>query len=222
VLTADAFATLLQWLIEVRKKHEQPSALNAETSAGISDEEMAGEEYERIRETLISFFARKGCVVCAELADETINRVATRIKADENIVRTEPIPARFFFNTARYIFLESLKAKDAGQTTIDELPPSRHPSIDPKVATQREAERLEREHRIDCLEKCKVKLRPDNWEMIIEYYQGETKRKIENRKLLAEKLKLTPNALNIRAHRVRKQLEDCLSACFNGAVESPA
>jgi DNA-directed RNA polymerase specialized sigma24 family protein len=214
VLTPDAFAKLLQWLLDASKKNDS-SKPNLQGSLTLSDEDRAGEEYEALREKLTLYFARRGCKVSAEMADETISRVAKRIMEDERIVQSEPIPARFFYNTARYVYLEQIKAQMNAPSAIDELPLSRHPSINPDSLARQETERRERERRIECLEECRLKLRPDNWEMILAYYQGETRRKIENRKSLAERLNLTPNALNIRAHRVRKQLEDCLNSCFS-------
>jgi DNA-directed RNA polymerase specialized sigma24 family protein len=221
VLTPDTFAKLLQWLLEARKRN-QLSKPHASANHSTPHEELAGLEYEMIREKLISYFARRACSIPFELADKTITRVAGRIAADETIMRSEPEPARFFYNTARFVFLEYLRERKNEGIVIDDLPPSQHPSVNPNDLAKQEEEMFEDERRIECLKHCKTELSPDNWELIIEYYRGETAEKIKNRKLLAEKLKLSPNALNIRAHRIRKRLEECLNNCFNGAAKSLA
>jgi DNA-directed RNA polymerase specialized sigma24 family protein len=220
-LTPHTFAKLLQWLLEARKR-DQLSKPNASANHSIPDEELAGQEYEMIREKLVSYFARRACSIPLELADKTITRVAGRITADEAIMRSEPEPARFFYNTARYVFLEYLREKENEGLVFEDLPPSQHPSVNPNDLAKLEEEMSEDERRIECLKHCKTTLPSDNWELIIEYYRGETAEKIKNRKLLAEKLMLSPNALNIRAHRIRKRLEECLNNCFNGAANSLA
>ena len=217
MLNPDAFAKLLKWLLEYRKRNRQ-SKFEDESLHEVSEEELAGEEYEKIREKLITYFSRKRCLTPLELADETITRVADRIADDETIMISEPEPARFFYNTARYVFFEYLRESGKELPISEEFPPSQHPSVDPIELEEREKERLKQERCIECLERCKAKLPPGNWDMIIGYYQGETSEKIKNRKSLAEKFNLTPNALSIRAHRIRRKLEDCLNGCFNDIV----
>jgi hypothetical protein len=46
------------------------------------------------------------------------------------------------------------------------------------------------------------------------YFGIDTRIKIPGRKALAEELNLTPNALRIQAHRLRKKLLDCLQICL--------
>jgi DNA-directed RNA polymerase specialized sigma24 family protein len=76
-----------------------------------------------------------------------------------------------------------------------------------------EEEQEVKEKRLDCLERCLDKLDPDNRELIIQYYLGEQRAKIENRRTLAERFKLTANALSIRACRLRTKLEECVTKC---------
>jgi DNA-directed RNA polymerase specialized sigma24 family protein len=74
----------------------------------------------------------------------------------------------------------------------------------------------EREQRWECLEHCIGKLAPADRELIINYYRGEERAKIENRRAMAAKLGVTINALSIRACRLRGKLEACLRQCMNG------
>jgi len=66
---------------------------------------------------------------------------------------------------------------------------------------------------IDCLESCLEKLGTANREIIINYYYGAERVKIENRRTLAQKLSISSNALTIRACRIRENLEVCIDKC---------
>jgi hypothetical protein len=64
-----------------------------------------------------------------------------------------------------------------------------------------------------CLERCLSKIQPESRELILEYYRGEQRAKIERRSELATSLGLTTNALSIRACRIRSKLEICVRTC---------
>ena len=53
--------------------------------------------------------------------------------------------------------------------------------------------------------------------MVIGYYYGEQRAKIENRRRLASKFGLTMNALSIRTFRIRERLEICVRRCIKNA-----
>lgn len=83
-LTQESFDKLLAWL--------HP------------DREQAGQSYEVIRRTLISYFLNRGCNLPEELADETINRIAQKI--DERVNRYMGDPANEFYEMARILYAE--------------------------------------------------------------------------------------------------------------------
>ena len=64
-----------------------------------------------------------------------------------------------------------------------------------------------------CLEECLRKLDDDQRELIIEYYRGDRRVKIDHRRSLAGRLGLTMNAVTIRACRIRDRLETCVRGC---------
>jgi hypothetical protein len=49
--------------------------------------------------------------------------------------------------------------------------------------------------------------------MILRYYTGKERVKIESRRALAESLGISMNALSIRACRVRDKIESCVQQC---------
>ena len=166
----------------------------------------AGQKYVEMRQRLVSFFDRKNCLSPDELADETLNRVARRLEEEGSI--TSESPAKYCYIVARFVFMESLRGMDKNSVPLDEI-------LHQKLAVgETEKEELEvKEKMLNCLEQCTGKLEPDNRRMIIRYYFGEEKVKIQNRRALAEHLGVTVNALSIRACRVRDKLEVCVGKC---------
>lgn len=193
-LTESAFSDFLDWLDE-----------------GIDSN---GEKYLEMRRRLVSYFDRKNCLSPDDLADETLNRVARRLEEEGDIVNTTP--ARYCYIVAKFIFLEYLRRAEREEASLDELPVSRHPALNPSAMSEMEESEKREEMLRDCLDSCLRNLEPDNSELIFQYYLGEQRTKIDNRRALAARLKLTMNALTIRACRIRSRLEACVSKCSDG------
>src|SRR5262249_30866670 len=70
-----------------------------------------------------------------------------------------------------------------------------------------------KERMLACLESCTGKLDPASRDLIIRYYHGKERVKIENRRQMAADLGISVNALSIRACRIRDKLEDCVKKC---------
>jgi DNA-directed RNA polymerase specialized sigma24 family protein len=103
---------------------------------------------------------------------------------------------------ARLVWLEAVKEQERSRSALEDLrASSQHP---PPTDSQR----------IECFELCLEGLLPENRALILDYYQGEKSGKIGLRKQLAEKLGTPLNALRIRAHRIRMQLEKCVGECL--------
>lgn len=183
VLSQSAFERLIQWLDE--------------------NSESGGQRYVVMRRRLVQYFDRKNCTFPQELADETLNRVARRLEEEGKI--TESTPSQFCFNTARYVFLESLRRKEHNEPLPEDLAKSL------QFQEEGEWEQL----RSNCLGKCLQTLDPEERIVILGYYQGERRLRIENRKLIAAKLGVSMNALTIRACRIRTKLELCIRKCLN-------
>jgi len=156
--------------------------------------EDAGHKYEIIRQRLIKIFSARGCVDPEELTDETMNRVASKVIDLQTTYTGEP--ALFFYAVGNLVYRESLRRKS--------------PPVLPWVKT----DSAEDERRFECLEACLEKQTLENRELVIQYYQDEKRAKINRRKLLAERLGIAPNALRIRACRIRNALLDCVERCL--------
>jgi DNA-directed RNA polymerase specialized sigma24 family protein len=162
------------------------------------DREQAAIKYEQIRSGLIKFFANRGLSDAEDLADETINRVARRLNEIKDQVIGEK--SRYFFGVARMVLREFLRRKQ--------------PQAPPGII---DSTRVEAEHR--CLEECMAQLSKENRELVLGYYQADGREKIDQRRKLAEKLGIAPNALRIRAYRIRSALQKCVQRCVDHADE---
>ncbi len=162
-----------------------------------------GEKYEEMRRRLVAYFERKRCASPYDLADDTLNRVTRRLEETGTIA--DPAPPRYCYIVARYVFLEYLRSPEHKQATLAPDMAAGSPVVDQWS-----------ERRQDCLDHCLGQLTPGDRALILDYYQGETRNRIEQRRALAARLRLTANALTIRACRIRDKLQTCVGACLSG------
>jgi len=166
-----------------------------------------GETYLEMRRRLVAYFDRRNRLAVDELADETLNRVARTLETD-GVIATTP-PARYCYVVARFVLLEDIRRERVtgrgGERDLAALG-------DPNSLAAVESTAL-REERFQCLDRCLQELRPDQRELVIEYYRDSGRQKIERRQALARQLGITMNALAIRASRIRAALEACVTAC---------
>ncbi|MBO0799876.1 MAG: hypothetical protein J2P31_13740 [Blastocatellia bacterium] len=187
-LTQDAFHRLLDWFDE--------------------GTDSCGQKYLEMRFRLMKYFDRKHCPAPDELADETLNRVARRLLEEGAI--TDTTPARYCYSLAKYVFLEHLREVGREQMKLGEMLTSARSGEKPDIIEELEKKEL----RLNCLECCTQKLDADLRELIFQYYSGEQRVKIENRRALAARLGISMNALSIRACRIRDKLEACVRECM--------
>jgi DNA-directed RNA polymerase specialized sigma24 family protein len=167
--------------------------------------EAAGIKYEQIRRRLIKLFTCRGCVEADDLADETINRVTAKVA--EIVAKYSGDPALYFYGVAQKVHLEYLRRKQPIQ--VADLGRAGH------ATTLRIDDDLQQEY--ECLERCMEQLPDANRRLVLEYYQEEKAAKIDHRKGLATELGIGLNALRIRAHRIRLQLQECVKSCLQYA-----
>lgn len=189
--TPQSFARLLRWL------------------DGGADSQ--GQKYEEMRRRLVAYFDRKECLSPDELTDETLNRVMKWL--EQSGKDNDPEPAKICYNTARFVFHEYLRRPEREAEEFDEMPTGRQPAEDPRAASLLTEEQEEKEKRLNCLESCAQKLPDDDRDLIVRYYYGEQRVKLDNRKALAAERGMTPNALSIKACRIRDRLRDCVTKC---------
>ena len=162
-----------------------------------SDRDLAAEKYEKIRTRLIKIFACHGSSEPEGLADETIDRVVSKIEwLIENYVGD---PTLYFCGVARNVIKEDLRDR-----VKPELPP-------PDDGSQEDEETRD----YDCLDQCMQKQSRHNQHLVVSYYEEEGHAKIIHRSKLAEELGITLRALRLRVFHIRSQLRACMEICLN-------
>lgn len=180
-------------------------ALTEQSFAGLlrvldADAERAAQQYELVRRKLVQFFEWRGSNAPEDLADQTVDRIARKIDEGEKIQTFQSYAA----GVARMIWFESLKRQDRQQKALDQLPP-------PTEAAESEDNGSTR--RLECFDSCLNNLPAAARELILSYYRGDKRARIEARKELSRKLEVPPSALRLRAHRIRAQIDRCISDC---------
>ena len=166
-----------------------------------------GERYLEMRRRLAFYFDRKNCPAPDDLADETLSRVARKVEEKGTISGLSP--AHYCYIVARFVFLEHLRGEHREAALKDS--PSSNPDLG-LLAPPSRADSPQQE-RMECLEECLNKLEGKERELILEYYQGDKRAKIDRRARLAVGLGISLNALSIRACRIRNKLEECVRKC---------
>jgi DNA-directed RNA polymerase specialized sigma24 family protein len=176
-LSQEAFDALLDWL--------DP------------DREQAGIKYEQIRSRLIKIFTGRGCIDPEELADETINRVTSKLTEIQKEFTGDP--ALYFYGVAKWVYTEYLRRK----TPQPQSPPP-------------DSARAELEYR--CLEQCIARLSEEDRALLLKDYGAKGRTQAERRKALADELGISLNALRIRVYRIRVGLKECIEKCIQDSL----
>jgi RNA polymerase sigma factor (sigma-70 family) len=167
------------------------------------DRDKAGRSYELLRAKLVNYFDWRDCPFPEDHADDALNRVIRKIDAGETIQD----PSTYVFGIARMMLREIARSREKERATLSRLP----------AMEEIDMESDEAERRIECLRECLSALRESERELISQYYEGDGSEKIKSRKELAARLGLPPNALRIRACRLRERLEECMTRRLGGS-----
>jgi len=172
----------------------------------------AGQRYENIRQKLLKFFEWRGCFAAEECTDQTMDRVAAKLSQGEEIQTQNQY--LYFLGVARNVLLEYLKVQKIKCYSLDELPSSQIPATDPEEIEEDQFGEEQWQKRLSCIRRCLQALPEEKRLILTGYYQGERRAKIDNRQRLAQWLRLSENALRIRTHRIRDELESCIEKCM--------
>lgn len=190
---------------KTKKKDWQLSQEGFDKFLGLLDEdrERAAERYEQLRRRLLKFFEWRGSLTPEEHADETFNRVARKLTEGTQINELN----NFIGGVARRLVFEMLEERERANKALGKLS---------EPTTTIEIEDEDADPRLDCFLSCLKELPEDQRRLIVDYYRDDERARIAQRKALAEMLGVPLNALRIRAHRLRIQLERCIRNCMNG------
>ncbi|CAN5313974.1 hypothetical protein BH10ACI1_BH10ACI1_19620 [soil metagenome] len=160
--------------------------------------EKAGDEYERLRFRLNTFFTSRRCLYADELADETFSRTAAKVSQ----LNAETIENKtaYVYAIAKYVFLESLRNNKIILNIEDT-----------KIAAE---DQTENEFSGACLDKCLDKLEFEQRKFILEYFSESKAKKIILHKKISDQLEISPTALRMRACRIKQKLAVCVKDCM--------
>ena len=198
VATVDAFVP------EKKRWTLTEAAFNKLLQSLDADRRRAAERYEQLHRRLEKFFEIHRSAAAEELADETINRVTRKLEEGVEIQNL----ASYCIGVARMLLKESLKEQNK-RSELSDVPASG--PADPKSS--------ESEKQLDCLDGCLEELPSETRLLVMKYYELGKQAKIDRRKELSEELGIPLNALRIRVHRIRGQLEDCVIRCMHNGEE---
>lgn len=157
------------------------------------DPETAGEKYEVIRGRLIMMFRARRCVFAEDLADATFERVARKLTQLSTEFTGDP--ARYFYGVAKKIYLEYQHEITTVHYRSASSLPAPATAYDPDL-----------EHMLKQLDAALNTIPKSDRELILKYYTGSGRNKIDHRRVLAEQFGMGLNALRLRVFRIRKEI----------------
>jgi RNA polymerase sigma factor (sigma-70 family) len=160
------------------------------------DPERAGAKYTALRSRLIKFFEWRNCDWPEDLAHETLVRGLTRVREGADISGADA--SAYFFGIARNVVREQRRSRPrelAGE--LDELASRASPVVNGVDAQIQ-------------LEQCLSRLSPAERDLLVRFAT-------DDHRTLSREMHVTPNALRVKVHRIRKKLLMLTSA---GAVRS--
>jgi DNA-directed RNA polymerase specialized sigma24 family protein len=171
------------------------------------DRARAAERYEILRRKLIRIFEWRGSPLPEDLADETFDRVARGLAKGLVIQSTDPYS--YFCGVAYRVHQEQVRKRARMDSVFENgdwqhfYPPAEEDTEDP---------------RLGCLRRCLDRLSVEQRRLVLGYHAGEDR--IRSRQQLAQSLGDSLNALRIKVHRARRQLESCLASCLGEPGEA--
>jgi DNA-directed RNA polymerase specialized sigma24 family protein len=170
------------------------------------DRESAGRQYEHLRRGLVAFFARRRDGDPEEVADETLDRLVRCISDAQPI---EDV-TRFAYGIARRVLLERHRRHCRRERLLRHYHrlSERAPSQEP-------------EDGLECVRRCAARLPAGDRELILAYYQSGGRELQHDRKALADRFSLSPNALRLRVYRIRRILQAAVRDCLGGVEADP-
>lgn len=150
-----------------------------------------------IRQSLIQIFTWKRCSEAESLADETLDRVMSKVPELRKIYVGDP--SAYIHRVAKLVLAEHARGRSVER---DRAPEN-------LTTTDIGAEKMS-----GCLERCLSNLSPYSRDLILNYYSEDKPKKVSQRKDLAQKLDISATQLRLRMYKIRKTLEECMQACM--------
>lgn len=177
-----------------------PAAFARLLAALDADPDAAGRGYEELRRALQRFFEWRGAWDPDESVDVTLDRVARRLEAGEDVQSV----AAYARGVARLVLREDQKRARRRGVPIEEG--HARTAFEPALLRTDDADL--------CLERCLAGLGPGSRELLVRYYEEGGTARIDSRRSLADELGIPPSAVRSRVQRLRDRLEECVRHCL--------
>ena len=174
------------------------------------DRTEAAERYQAIHRRISRLYEWRACTSPEDLADETLDRVASKLEDGVEVHS----PERYILRVASLVFREIVRREQRQRLALEA-----EGAVRPDAVEDEEAEpELE-----VCFQGCLGGFDEEERARLLRYYEGQRGSKIRNRKQMALDLGLAAGTLRIRMHRKRRKLETCVRQCLDqrrGVTES--
>lgn len=160
------------------------------------DDEAAAHAFLRLRDSLVRFFELKGDNDPIQAADETLDRVSTKLGEQ---VQIENI-TKYSFGVARLVFLEDLRKIQRADKAMADY----GREIERQTATD-DTDHFSR------MRECFGKLSDANKGLMRSYFADLPRAELDAaRRALADSMNASLNNLRLKIFRLRRQLEECI------------
>lgn len=163
------------------------------------DRDMAAGEYRRLHRRLLVFFESHGSLEPGRDADETLDRLARKLRAGHAI---RDVPA-YLHGLARNVLRETwrrARREEGAREALQAMSPA--PAPDARLW--------------DSFDRCLAELGPERAELLVAYYSAARTSNRAWRSALAASRGLSLNALRIRVFRAREALRKSLARRLAG------
>ena len=163
-----------------------------------SDEGAAASAYSKLRRSLVRFFELKGDPDAEQSADETLDRVSSKLTGN---VLIEDL-TKYSFGVARLVFFENLRKMQSQEKALKGY----------QVEGDRQA-LVDETDGFSQMRNCFDQLTSSDRELLYKYFADMRRSELdEERRKLAASLGATQNNLRLKIFRLRRRLEDCVRA----------
>jgi DNA-directed RNA polymerase specialized sigma24 family protein len=183
---------------------EPPRGLGADALEGLlarlgPDREAAAGEYQRLHRRLLAFFESHGSLEPGKDADETLDRLARKLREGHVIRDVAAYLHGLARNVLREVWRRARREEGARDALRAVLPAPPH---DTRLWS--------------CFDRCLAELGPERADLLVAYYSAARTSNRAWRVQLAASRNLSLNALRIRVFRAREALRQNLARCLAG------
>lgn len=173
------------------------------------------EEFKKLRNPLLTYFAGRGLSPAEDFADEVILRVVTKISEGEVIENIN----KYAYGVAKFVCLEKYKEPKNISLDITGAIGNDRDDTAGRILDDLIVKPIVEEESIQsaCLKKCLKVIKTDKREMLMAFYETKDfdKTHVDKRKEIADRYQMSIDTLYTNVCRIRKTVGDCTKLCVS-------